>query len=232
ALVPKYDAIFTYGGGDPVVNAYLAFGARECTPIYNAVDPDDHHPVEPEPRYQARLGFMASRLPDREARVDEFFFKAAACSPEQTFLLGGIGWEGKAMPPNVRYAGHVYAKDHNAFNATPRAILNVNRDSMARFGFSPPTRVFEAAGAGACIITDHWQGIELFLEPGREVLIARDGDEVAEHVRALSSERARQIGRAARKRILADHTYQHRVVQLEAALEGRSRPARGESAWA
>jgi spore maturation protein CgeB len=136
------------------------------------------------------------------------------------------------MTSNVHYAGHVYAKDHNAFNVTPRAILNVNRDSMARVGFSPPTRVFEAAGAGACIITDHWEGIELFLEPGREVLIARDGDEVAEHVRTLSSERAAQIGQAARKRILAAHTYQHRVVQLEAALEGKLRPSREELSWA
>ena len=79
------------------------------------------------------------------------------------------------MPANVRHLGHVYTREHNAFNCTPLAVLNVARDSMADIGFSPATRVFEAAGAGACLITDAWEGIELFLDPGEEVLVARDG---------------------------------------------------------
>jgi spore maturation protein CgeB len=91
---------------------------------------------------------------------------------------------------------------------------------MARFGFSPPTRVFEAAGAAACVITDAWTGIELFLEPEREILIARDGDGVADQLARLSDARARAIGLAAQRRILADHTYRHRALEVEAVLEG------------
>ncbi|HEU4629205.1 MAG TPA: glycosyltransferase [Gemmatimonadaceae bacterium] len=226
ALVPRYDLVLTYGGGDPVVRGYTALGARECVPIYNALDPATHHPVRPEPRFAADLGFLGNRLPDREARVEEFFLRAAALLPDRRFLLGGSGWHDKPLPPSVRYLGHVYTADHNAFNCTPRAVLNVSRESMARYGFSPATRVFEAAGAGACLITDAWEGIELFLEPGREVLVARDGAEVAEHVRALTPERARAIGQAAFRRVLGEHTYAHRAKQLEAVLEGR----RSESA--
>jgi spore maturation protein CgeB len=220
ALIPRYDLVLTYGGGAPVVRAYEALGARRCVPIYNALDPTTHHPVAPDPRFEADLGFLGNRLPDREARVDEFFLRAAARLASRRFLLGGSGWADKGLPPSVRYAGHVYTRDHNAFNVTPRAVLNVSRDSMARFGFSPATRVFEAAGAGACLVTDHWEGIDLFLEPGREVLVARDGDEVAEHVEALDASRARQIGEAARQRILAEHTYAHRAAELDAVLEG------------
>ncbi|HKU38043.1 MAG TPA: glycosyltransferase, partial [Polyangiales bacterium] len=209
-LLPHYDAVLTYGGGAPVVAAYRAFGARECVPIYNALDPETHHPAPPSAAFEADLGFMASRLPDREARVEEFFFRAAQLAPARRFLLGGVGWEGRALPDNVHYAGHVYTRDHNAFNATPTAVLNVNRDSMARFGFSPPTRVFEAAGAGACLISDRWPGIEAFLEPEREVLIADDGEQVAEHVARLSPSAARAIGEAARRRVLAEHTYLQR----------------------
>jgi spore maturation protein CgeB len=99
--------------------------------------------------------------------------------------------------------------------------LNISRESMARFGFSPATRVFEAAGAGACIITDYWEGIDVFLEPGKEVLVARDGLEVAGHLANLSPRRAREIGQAAAKRILSHHTYAHRAEQLEAILEGK-----------
>ena len=127
------------------------------------------------------------------------------------------------MPANVNYLGHVYTHEHNAFNCTPRAVLNVNRGSMARYGFSPPTRVFEAAGAGACLITDEWEGIELFLEPGREVLVAKDGAAVMEHLRQLTPDRARDIGEAAYQRVLAEHTYTHRAVELEKVLEGQLR---------
>jgi spore maturation protein CgeB len=217
-LVPKYDLVLTYGGGDPVVQAYRGFGARDCIPVYNALDPATHHPVEPDPRFEADLGFLGNRLPDREARVEEFFLKAAAALPERTFLLGGNGWADKAMPSNVRYLGHVYTRDHNAFNCTPQAVLNISRESMARYGFSPATRVFEAAGAGACLITDEWVGIEMFLEPGREVLVARDGDEVASRLRELAPEQARRIGEAARRRVLSEHTYAHRAAQVESVL--------------
>ncbi len=231
ALVPRYDAILTYGGGAPVVNAYRALGARDCIPIYNALDPATHYRVAASARFEAALGLMASRLPDREARIDEFFFNAAASLPQSRFLLGGVGGGVRAMPPNVRYVGHIYTRDHNAFNSTPLTILNVNRESMARFGFSPPTRVFEAAGAGACIITDRWAGLDLFLEPGREILVAADAGEVAEHVRGLTPERARAIGEAALRRVLAEHTYEQRVVQLESVLEGVS-PAAAEASCA
>lgn len=219
--VSQYDFVFTYGGGEPVVSAYKEFGARQCIPVYNALDPASHYPVDPDPRFTADLGFLGNRLPDRETRVDEFFFAAAGRSPERRFLLGGNGWHDKTMPENVNYVGHVYTGDHNAFNCTPRALLNISRESMARYGFSPATRVFEAAGAGACLITDDWEGIELFLDPGSEVLVARDGAEVAAHLDRLSPERARHIGDAARRRVIAEHTYTHRAEQVDTILCGR-----------
>jgi spore maturation protein CgeB len=217
-LVPRYDFVLTYGGGAPVVQAYRRFGARECVPIYNALDPTTHFPAPPDPRFEADLGFLGNRLPDREARVEEFFLKAAALAPERKFLLGGNGWDGKPMPDNVRNLGHVYTRDHNAFNCTPQAVLNISRESMARYGFSPATRVFEAAGAGACLLTDTWEGIEMFLEPGREVLVAASGEEVAEKLRELDPERARRIGEAALRRVLSEHTYAHRAAQVESVL--------------
>jgi spore maturation protein CgeB len=127
----------------------------------------------------------------------------------------------------VRYVGHVYTRDHNAFNCSPMAVLNVNRESMARYGFSPPTRVFEAAGAGACLLTDYWEGIELFLEPDREVIVARDGQEVATRLSALTPARAREMGNAGQRRILAEHTYDHRVAEVERLLGAHRGAAQG-----
>ena len=220
-LVPRYDAVFTYGGGPPVVDAYTSFGAKRCEPIYNALDPTTHFPVAPDPRFAADLTFLGNRLPDREARVDDFFLSAARALPGSSFLLGGSGWDEHCdLPPNVRPLGHVSTNDHNALNRTPRAVLNVSRESMAAVGYSPATRVFEAAGASACLITDAWEGIDLFLEPGREVLVAANGAEVADHLRSLDERRSRAIGEAALKRVLAEHTYDRRAVRVEELLTG------------
>ena len=217
--LPDLDMVLTYGGGPPVVEGYRGFGAADCVPVYNALDPDTHHPVDPDERFACDLAFLGNRLPDREARVEEFFLRPAAALPNRRFLIGGNGWETKGMPANVRHRGHVYTAEHNAFNCTPKAVLNVARDSMANIGFSPATRVFEAAGAAACLITDAWEGIELFLRPDEEVLVARDGQDVADHLASLTPERARAIGRAALARVLAEHTYSLRGEQVHALFQ-------------
>ena len=218
AQIPRYDAVLTYGGGAPVIDGYAALGARICVPIYNALDPDTHHPAPVSEHYQSDLVLIANRLPDREARIEEFFFEPARRLPTRTFLLGGSGWNEGVFPPNVRTLGHVGTSEHNAVNSSALAVLNVARDSMASTGFSPATRVFEAAGAGACLITDAWKGIELFLEPGSEVLVAQDGNDVAAHLAGLSRHRAKALGRAARRRILAHHTYPARAAEMEGVL--------------
>jgi spore maturation protein CgeB len=220
-LIPAYDMVFTYGGGQPVIDRYLALGARSCVPIYNALDPETHHPEPPRPELACDLAFLGNRLPDREARVGEFFFRAAKALPSSVLILGGSGWGDRvAGLANVRYLGHVPPGDHNALNRSALAVLNVSRESMASNGWSPATRVFEAAGAGACLITDEWRGLEDFLAPGTEVLVARDGAEVAELLAGLDADRARAIGAAALERVLAEHTYDRRAEQVEAILAG------------
>ena len=217
--LPRYELVLTYGGGRRVTDQYRSMGARDCVAIYNAFDPDVHFPVAPDPRFACDLSFLGNRLPDRESRVEEFFLKAAQIASSQRFLLGGSGWADKPMPSNVTYVGHVYTADHNAFNCSAGAVLNISRDSMARYGFSPATRVFEAAGAAACLITDAWEGLDFFLRPGEEVLVAHDGAEVARILSELTPERARAIGEAARKRVLAEHTYAQRGVLVQSILE-------------
>ena len=216
ARIPEYDYIFTYGGGPPVVEHYLRLGARDCHPIYNALDPDAP-PCRPDPEFACDLVFVGNRLPDRERRVEEFFLRAAELAPECKFVLGGEGWGGKPLPANVRWIGHVGTGDHNRVNCSARMVLNINRESMADVGFSPPTRVFEAAGAGACLITDQWAGIEAFFDPGSEILVAgsagRNRRTICEPCRR---KKAREIGEAMRTRALQEHT-------LRAAREGKPR---------
>lgn len=228
-LIPKYDLVLTYGGGDPVARTYEMLGAKKCVPIYNAFDPSTHFCVPPDPKFHCDLALMANRMPDRETRIEEFFLKPAAQLPDRGFMLGGNGWHDKPMSPNINYVGHVYTADHNAFNCSPLAVLNVARDSMARYGFSPATRVFEAAGVGACIITDNWEGIDFFFEPDEEILIAENGHEVAQAMSSLTPQKAEAVGAAAQERVLSAHTYAHRAALLEEVLNGSRTTARGSA---
>jgi spore maturation protein CgeB len=165
---------------------------------------------------------MGNRLPDREARVWDLFFEVASMAPDLRFVLGGNGWQDCAFPPNVRWVGHVPTNEHRMWNCSARIVLNINRADMAATGYSPPTRVFEAAGCGSCVITDAWEGIERFLAPGDEVLVASSAKDIAHHLRATMPERAAALGAAARRRVLADHTYATRAAELDATLSQAS----------
>ena len=210
-LIPRYDFIFTYGGGLPVVEHYQRLGAAHCFPIYNALDPETHHPIPAESSLECDLLFVGNRLPDREKRVEDFFLRAARLAPEYRFTLGGEGWAGKQLPENVRWIGHVGTGDHNRLNCSARMVLNINRESMAGVGFSPPTRVFEAAGAGACLITDEWSGIETFFEPEKEILVAANAEQIVDYLRSISTDQAREVGDRMRERALREHTYRLRA---------------------
>jgi spore maturation protein CgeB len=223
-LIPRYDFIFTYGGGDPVVEQYTQLGAQNCIPIYNALDPDTHHPVAPDPKFECDLAFVGNRLPDREARVEQFFLTAAEKAPEFQFLLGGEGWGSRSLPKNVRWIGHVGTDLHNVINCSACMVLNINRESMARTGFSPPTRVFEAAGAAACLITDAWTGVEQFFDPGREILVAHGAQDILSYLREIAPADARQIGLRMRARALRGHVYGARAKLVDQIL--RSMPTK------
>jgi spore maturation protein CgeB len=222
-LIPQYDYIFTYGGGPPVVEQYLRHGAHNCCPIYNGLDPETHFPVAPDPEFECDLVFVGHRLPDRERRVEDFFLRAAQLAPELRFILGGEGWGGKALPANVRWIGHVATGDHNRVNSSARMVLNLNRESMAATGFSPPTRVFEAAGAGACVITDAWAGIDNFFNPGSEILVAEGAEEIVEWLRSVPPSQARCMGQRMRERALRDHAYGLRAAEADRILAGELR---------
>jgi spore maturation protein CgeB len=217
-LVPKYDAILSYGGGPPSREGYRAFGARAYYNIYNGLDPETHFPVQPDPGLKCDIAFLGNRLPDREERVEELFLRAADLAPDSKFLLGGEGWGDKSLPSNVRWIGHVPTEDHNRVNCSAGMVLNINRASMVSSGFSPPTRVFEVAGAGTCMLCDDWPGIDDCFEPGAEILVVRNGQDVVEALAMYDEAERRQIGEAFHARALRDHTYEQRAEQVEVAF--------------
>ncbi len=217
--MPQYDAVLTYGGGPWCREQYLALGARAYFSMYNGLDPETHFPVPPDPALACDVVFLGNRLPDREARVEELFLRAAELAPRKTFILGGEGWADKHMPPNVRWIGHVPTADHNRVNCSAGMVMNINRASMAQSGFSPPTRVFEVAGAGTCLLCDDWPGIDDCFEPEKEILVIRSAEDVVSALDRYDDAARKQIGHAFHARALRDHTYAQRARQAQQAFE-------------
>jgi spore maturation protein CgeB len=218
-FMPQYDAVLTYGGGPFCRGEFTAFGARAYFSMYNGLDPETHFPVAPDPDLACDVAFLGNRLPDREARVEELFLRAAALAPEYRFLLGGEGWGDKPMPANVRYIGHVPTGEHNRVNCSAGMVMNINRASMAASGFSPPTRVFEVAGAGTCLLCDDWPGIDDCFEPGSEILVVKTAEDVVEALKSHDDAARQAIGEDFHRRALRDHTYAQRAAQAEAAFQ-------------
>ncbi len=224
---PGYDAILSYGGGPMARDGFREFGAQAYYSMYNGLDPETHFPVAPDLSLACDVCFLGNRLPDREARVEELFLRAAALAPGHNFLLGGEGWGGKPMPSNVRWIGHVPTADHNRVNCSAGMVLNINRISMADFGFSPPTRVFEVSGAGTCMLCDDWPGLSDCFEPETEILVVRSAEDVVHALHTHNSTARKQIGEAFHARGLRDHTYAQRAAQADFAFRECAARRRG-----
>ena len=89
---------------------------------------------------------------------------------------------------------------------------------MARMGYCPSGRLFEAAACGVAIVSDAWAGLETFFEPGVELIVARSTDDVLSAMQMPESEITR-IARAGRQRVLDSHTAAHRASELESIFE-------------
>lgn len=218
-LLPRYDIVFTRGGGDEIADAYRALGVHDCLSLCNALDPSYHHPSPTvDEEFECDLALMASHRPDRSKKFESLFIEAATLAPTRRFLLAGTDWDAEALPSNIHCVGHLSTCHHNALHSSATAILSLQSPALARYGHTPSARLFEAAGAAACLISDEWPGIEDYFEPDYEILIARNGEEVIEqldYLRLLGPKRLREIGNAAFRRTLAHHTYAHRAAELD-----------------
>lgn len=216
--VPLFDVYFSFTGGAALRELEDRWHARRSETLYCGVDALVYRPVAVDPRFACRLGYMGTYAADRQSRLEELFFGTARARPDERFLLAGAQYPPMDLPTNVRHELHLYPRDHAAFYSSNTATLNLTRDAMRRYGWSPASRLFEAAACGACIISDTWPGLETVLEPGREVLLADSPADVAAHLDALTPLRRAEIGRAARQRVLREHTFANRAEQVDTAI--------------
>jgi len=205
-----FDLVLSYVGGRALEELGELFGAKRVAPLYGSVDPAVHRPVAPSSSYDSDLSYLGTYAADRQTALEELFLEPANRLPERKFLLGGTQYpESFPWNKNVWFVWHVPPPEHPAFYSSSKATLNVTRGAMASFGYCPSGRLFEAAACATPVVSDSWEGLSEFFEPGREILVASSADDV---VAAIERDREEllTIGRAARERVLGAHTSEHR----------------------
>lgn len=214
-----FDLVLSYTGGRALHELRSRLGARRVAALYGHVDPAFHKPVAPDPRYGCDLNYLGTYAADRQATLERLFFEPGQRRPETKLLIGGSMYpEARPWPGNVRLLSHVPPGEHPAFFSSSRLTLNVTRGAMARMGFCPSGRLFEAAACGAPLVSDTWEGLESFYTPGRELLPAHSAEDVLRALE-LSDRELRAIAQAGRDRTLTEHTAQRRALELENMLE-------------
>jgi spore maturation protein CgeB len=222
-----FDLVLSYTGGMALAELRDTLGARRVYPLYGHVDPEAHHPAEPDSRYAADLSWLGTYAADRQAMLEELFVQPAQQRPQRKFLIAGTQYpQDFPWTENVYFVRHLPPQEHAAFLSSARLQLNVTRAQMAWLGWCPSGRLFEAAACGAAILSDEWPGLADFYAPDSEILLAHDADETLAAL-DLDDATLRRIGAAARERTLDEHTSAHRARQLIEFLE---RTRRGEAA--
>jgi spore maturation protein CgeB len=222
--VPSYglrdfDLVLSYVGGRALDELQELFGAQHVAALYGSVDPEVHRPVPPSNHYDSDLSYLGTYAADRQGALRELFLEPAQRLPDRKFLLGGAQYpDDFPWNDNVWFVRHVPPAEHPAFYSSSKATLNVTRGAMASFGYCPSGRLFEAAACETPVVSDYWEGLSEFFEPGREILVASSADDVVNVVQ-LNRGELREIGKAARRRVFGAHTAEHRAREFVSLVE-------------
>ena len=214
-----FDLVFSFTGGRALAELQTDLGAPVAIPLYGSVDPQLHRPAAPQDAFRADLSYLGTFAADRQAALENLFIKAARELPAARFLIGGAQYpESFPWTDNIYFVRHVEPALHPAFFCSSRLTLNLTRADMREMGYCPSGRLFEAAACGVPMITDYWEGLEEFFTPGEEVFVVENSEDVV-RVMTLPDEELQCVAQAAQRRVLAQHTAQHRARELLNHLE-------------
>jgi spore maturation protein CgeB len=225
--LPELDLYFSFTGGPMLRELESRFGVRRAAPLYCSFDPERYRTYPRSLRYSCAMSYMGTYAPDRQPKLEEFLFGAANALPQEQFIVAGPQYPRSVhLPCNVRHIVHLNPRWHPHLYSSSRLTLNVTRRDMVMAGYSPSVRLFEAAACGAAIVSDNWPGLDLFFEPGREILLPVTAGEIVHYLRDLDESELRSIGLAAQQRVLAAHTSQQRAKEFEREVEAARRGQR------
>lgn len=216
--IPAYDLYLSFTGGAILRELADEWGAKRARPLYGCVDPEVYKRVPAREQFECRLSYMGTHSEDRRHKLEELFLGPARRLRQDKFVLAGSLYPREwSWPANVARFDHVAPAEHPALYSSSRATLNITRDGMARTGYCPSGRFFEAAACGTPILSDRWEGLEEFFGPD-EIAVVRDEGEVVGALNDGEGEMMRRAERA-RQRTLDEHSGERRARQLIGYVE-------------
>jgi spore maturation protein CgeB len=217
-LIPRFNLYLSFTGGPTLQLIEELYGSPRARPLYCSVDPDSHAPLQVPAKWT--LGYIGTFSEDRQLLLERFLIEPARRMPGQRFVVVGAQYpQTLHWPENVDRLEHLPPSRHSEFYCSQSYTLNVTRPDMARAGFSPSVRLFEAAACGVPVISDCWPGLETLFEPGKEILLADSADAVRHLLCDLPEPQRLEIAERARKRVLQYHTAERRAVQFESYVQ-------------
>jgi spore maturation protein CgeB len=218
-----FDLVLSFTGGKALETLQSRLGARRVKPLYGSVDPDVHCRVAAVAQYRADLSYIGTYAEDRQGALEALFLEPARQLPEWRFLVAGAQYP-STFPwlANIFFVRHVAPPDHPALYSSSRLTLNVTRRAMVSMGYCPSGRLFEAAACATPILSDWWEGLDQFFEPGREILVTRGTEEALEALQ-LPDHELKRLASCARMRVLEQHSAERRAQQFEEALASVTR---------
>jgi nucleoside-diphosphate-sugar epimerase/spore maturation protein CgeB len=211
-VILGYDLYLSFTGGPTLERIERGYGAPKARALYCSVDAHAYAPLDIPKRWD--LTYLGTYSDDRQPALEKLLIEPARRLPHLRFCVAGPQYPNSIeWPDNVERIDHLPPAEHPQFYAASRYTLNVTRADMIAAGWSPSVRVFEAAACATPVISDKWDGIDSLFQPDREIILADSSEDVV--ARLSSSEDAAAIGHAARARVLAGHTADHRAAELE-----------------
>jgi spore maturation protein CgeB len=217
-LIERYRLYLSFTGGPTLERLEDELGSPRARAFYCLVNAEDYRPLDVATRWD--LGYLGTYSDDRQPALERLLIEPARRDPDLRCVVAGpqypddIDW-----PANVERTDHLPPAEHREFYAAQWLTVNVTRADMVQAGWSPSVRLFEAAACGVPVVSDVWDGIDSFFTPGEQIVLAESADDVLAALGRIGPGERRSMGARARERVLAEHTAERRVEQLEQYVE-------------
>ena len=206
----EYDLLLSNSEGG--IPRLLELGARRADHLFWGADPQLFAPQDVDKEID--VFFYAYGDKFRRNWMRELVGEPSRRLPDADFALGGADFRGDVG--RARETGYFPVNTLSHVISSARINLNVARRPHATVYASSTSRLFELAAAGAAIVTNPYEGIDRWFEPGRELIVVSDADDaVATYAELLDDPAAaEELGRRARERVLDEHTFAQRARRL------------------
>jgi len=206
----EYTAVISNSKGGE--DALKKLGARAVHTVYYGADPDVFSPIDVTSQdidvlfyghgREYRQQWVQDMLAEPSRQISEAHFAARGTK------LGDLG--------RTELLPYLSFSKLREYACRSKINLCITRQAHASVYGSSSSRPFELSSMGCCIVSNPYLGIEEWFEPGKELFVVNSREEAVDRYRyLLSHDSERQaVGKAARARVLKEHTFQHRACQL------------------